>query len=156
MLLANCQIMFSGGPHGGAIISLEYSPRENIVVPADPKWRDFPRRQPSQRSTGLAAAYVRVGTRMTAGPSGHLVVWHYRFLSYCTPFVGERKRRPPQPAESRWNIERSSTADEGQGFLVVEAEAESQRYLWALPRHRECPRRESRWRRLTKVLIPRR
>ena len=99
MLLANCQIMFPAVLTAGR--SSLWNTRLAKISSSQPirSGCDFPRRQQSQRSTGLAAAYVRVGTRMAAGPSGHLVVWRYRFLSYCTPFVGEVQCRPPQPAD---------------------------------------------------------
>jgi hypothetical protein len=90
MLLTNCQVLFAGGPHNGVLISLDRLPKKSVVVSADPKWRDLPQPDLMRPTTGLAAAYVRVGTQIIGGPTDHQLVWRYRFLSYCAPFVCEQ------------------------------------------------------------------
>jgi hypothetical protein len=90
MLLANCQVLFAGGPHSGVLISLDCLPKESLIVPAEPKWRDLPQADRMRPTAGLAAAYTRDGTRMASGPVDNPLVWRYRFVSYRAPFVGEQ------------------------------------------------------------------
>jgi hypothetical protein len=99
MLLVSCQTLFSGGPHNGHLISLDRLPKKSLVVPADPTWRELPQVELTRPTKGLAAVYVRVGTRMNRRADDNQWFWHYRFLTYCSQFAGEE--HPPEAVNSR-------------------------------------------------------
>ncbi len=84
MFLIPCRILFEGGPHDGLFADWDFIPDQQMIVPANSRWRDECEMGSVSNlsAPGWKAIYLWRNTQFVGPPSDPEILLRYRFLTF--------------------------------------------------------------------------